>query len=50
MIYVLYLLEVVVCLFLILVVLPALYCLVYRHAERHVPVPAGQEPPSGAQE
>ena len=35
---------------LILVVLPALYCLVYRHAERHVPVAAGHEPPSGAQE
>jgi cobalt-zinc-cadmium resistance protein CzcA len=34
---------------LILVVLPALYCLVYRHAERQVPVPAGHEPPSGAQ-
>jgi len=34
---------------LILVVLPALYCLVYRHAERHVPVPVSHEPPSGAQ-
>jgi cobalt-zinc-cadmium resistance protein CzcA len=35
---------------LILLVLPALYCLVYRHAERHVPVAAGHEPPSDAQE
>jgi cobalt-zinc-cadmium resistance protein CzcA len=35
---------------LILLVLPALYCLVYRHAERHVPVAAGHEPSSGAQE
>jgi heavy metal efflux system protein len=33
---------------LILLVLPALYCLVYRHAERHVPVAAGHEPPPGA--
>src|SRR5262249_1811752 len=33
----------------ILVVLPALYGLVYRHTERHVPVPAGHEPPAGAQ-
>src|SRR5499427_5187177 len=34
---------------LILVVLPALYCLVYRHAERPVAVAAGHEPPAGAQ-
>ena len=34
---------------LILVVLPALYGLVYRHAERHVPVAAGHAPPSGPQ-
>jgi cobalt-zinc-cadmium resistance protein CzcA len=35
---------------LILLVLPAMYRLVYRHAERHVPITAGHEPPSGIQE
>jgi cobalt-zinc-cadmium resistance protein CzcA len=34
---------------LILLVLPALYDLVYRHAARHVPVAAGHEPPARPQ-